>query len=110
MINWLKKKLGITRLEEENKRLKEELYSHGRYVTDKIAELKDYTRVDGDIGFRGNNTIVLTGVYRNKGFVRFYDIGDGEFAGMVEQMKYMKDHALIRNIDKPPHLHGIFDI
>ena len=110
MKNWVKKKLGITSLEKKNKELSLLLESHSRYVSEKIAELKEYTRVDADIGVRGNNTIILTGVYKNKGFVRFYDIGDGEFIKLIEQMNYMKDHCLIRNIDQPPSFNGTFKI
>ena len=110
MKKWIKRKLGITALEEENKRLKACLQSHREFVHGKIAELKKYTRVDADIGIRGNNTIVLTGVYRKHGYVRFYDIGDGEFERLIEQMKSMQDHSLIRNIDQPPSIHGMFEI
>jgi hypothetical protein len=110
MKNWIKKKLGITQLENENKVLRSQLQSHREYVSEKIGELKEYTRVDADVGFRGNNTIVLTGVYRNKAFVRFYDLGDGEFKALVEQLKYMNDHALIRHLDAPPSFHGTFEI
>lgn len=110
MINWLKRYLGITELERENIRLRSYVERHERYIDRKVEELKDYTRVDADIGIRGNNTIVLTGVYRNKGFVRFYDMGDGEFKKLVEQLQYMRDHCLIRHIDEPPSFHGTFDL
>jgi hypothetical protein len=110
MKNWIKKKLGITQLENENKVLRSQLQSHREYVDEKVGELKDYTRVDADMGFRGNNTIVLTGVYRKQAFVRFYDIGDGEFEALVNQLKQMKDHALIRNLDMPQKMRGVFEI
>jgi ATP-dependent exoDNAse (exonuclease V) alpha subunit len=110
MKNWIKKKLGITQLENENKVLRNQLQSHREYVAEKIGELKEYTRVDADMGVRGNNTIVLTGVYRKRAFVQFYDIGDGEFQRLVEMLRDMKDHALVRHIDKPPSFHGTFEI
>lgn len=110
MKNWIKKKLGITALENENKRLKAEVKGHKEFVAEKIAGLKEYTRVDADVGIRGNNTIILTGVYRKQAFVRFYDIGDGEFINLVEQMKAMKDHSLIRHVDAPPQFMGSFEI
>lgn len=106
----VKDELGITALEEANRELNSRLDSHARFVTNKIADLKEYTRVDADVGFRGNNTIILTGIYRNKAYVRFYDMGDGEFQRLVEQIKDMKDHCLIRNIDQPPGFVGMFDI
>lgn len=110
MKNWIKSKLGISALEKENALLKICLDNHRQFVTNKIAELKEYTRVDADIGIRGNNTIVLTGVYRNQGYVRFYDLGDREFIRLVEHLTDMKDHALIRNIDAPPSFRGMFDL
>jgi len=108
--NWIKKKLGIIALEEENRVLDAKLARQREYITEKVGELKAYTRVDADIGFRGNNTIILTGVYRNKAFVKFYDMGDGEFVRLVEQLKDMKDHCLVRHLDAPPQFNGVFDI
>ncbi len=110
MLNWLKGKLGILKLEQENIVLREQLQSHRKFVTEKVAELREYTRVDADVGFRGNNTIILTGVYRNRAFVQFYDLGDGEFIQLVEQLRYMKDHALIRHIDAPVSFRGSFEL
>ena len=110
MVKWLKDKLGITALEKENAKLRHQQVAQSAYVSRKIAELMEYTRVDADVGLRGNNTIILTGVYRNKGYVQFYDIGEGEFNMLVEQLREMKKHALIRNIDAPPSFHGVFDL
>jgi hypothetical protein len=103
MIDWIKQKLGISALEHQ-------LQLHRDFVTVKIAELKDYTRVDADVGFRGNNTIILTGVYHNKGYVQFYDLGDSEFVKLAEYLKEMKKHALIRHIDAPPAFRGVFEL
>ncbi len=110
MLKWIKKKIGITVLEMEIESLKTQIINHKNFVNNRIADLKEYTRVDADLGFRGNNTIILTGVYKNKGYVYFYDMGDGEFEKMVEQLKNMRDHSLIRHIDAPPQFHGIFNI
>lgn len=110
MKNLIKKWLGIQALEDENKRLNSQIQSHRIFVERKMSELKAYTKVDADVGFRGNNTIILTGVYKKRAFVKFYDLGDGEFERMVDQLKDMRSHALIRNIDAPPSFHGAFKI
>lgn len=110
MKKWIKDKLGITQLENENKALRLKLNEHADFVDRKVSELMEYTRVDADVGFRGNNTIVLTGVYRNRAFVQFYDMGDREFESLVKQLKHMKDHALIRHVDSPPSFRGTFEI
>ncbi len=110
MIEWIKKKLGITALENGQKSLDARLLWHKDFVNSKVAELKEYTRVDADVGFRSNNTIILTGVYKKKAYVHFYDIGDGEFIRLVEQLKSMRGHALLRTIDTPPMFKGTFDL
>lgn len=102
--------MGILTIESENNYLKNQLQQHKLFVDNKMAELKQYTRVDADVGFRGNNTIILTGVYNRKGYVHFYDMGDVEFKNLVEQLKYMKKSALIRNVDAPPNFIGNFDL
>ena len=73
-------------------------------------ELKEFARMDADVGFRGNNTIILTGVYRNRAYVQFYDVGDGEFRHLVEEMRDRHKHFLIRHVDQPMHFHGGFDV
>ena len=110
MLKWIKKKLGILALEQENSELRQQLQGHKDFVSAKVAELKEYTRVDADVGFRGNNTIILTGVYHNRAYVQFYDLGDGEFVRLVEHLKDMKGHALIRHIDAPTQFRGMFEI
>lgn len=108
--SWIKSGLGIARLEEENKRLQNLVLNHQHFVEAKIRELKEYTRVDADIGYRGSSTVILTGVYRNKAYVHFYDFSNEEFSSVVEYFKSMKKHALIRNIDAPPKFHGTFNL
>jgi hypothetical protein len=110
MLDWVKKKLGIDRLENDFATIREDLNQHRSFVHSKVEELKDYTRVDADVGFRGNNTIILTGVYKNRAYVKFYDLPPGLFERMVDELKYMRQHALIRHIDSPPSFHGTFDL
>ena len=110
LLDWIKNKLGITQLKYDNDLIWKQLEWHIDYVKDKVAELQAYTRVDADVGFRGNNTIILTGVYRKTAYVRFFDIGDGEFEGLVNQMNEMRGHSLIRHVDAPPSFHGIFKL
>lgn len=97
LLNLIKQKLGITQIEQDIIHIKQF-----------VNEFKKHTRVDADVGFRSNNTIILTGVYRNKAYVHFYDLGDGEFLSLVEQLKNMKKYAYIRNIDAPIPFKGMF--
>lgn len=111
MLKWIKDKLGITALEEENKKLKFEIAKHKSFVNRRMDTLKDFIRVDADMGFRGNNTIIVTGLYKKQPYVKFYDVGDGEFERLVTMLNEMKDYSIIRHIDKPPHTpQGLFQL
>lgn len=99
--NWLLKLLGVDKLQAELKSLKAQLSEHKTYVEQTVHHFTEHTRVDVDIGFRGNNTVVLTGVLKGKGFVEFYDIDNREFENLVERMKYLRKGHLIRHIDEP---------
>lgn len=119
--NRLKKLFGIDKLETEIKILKKRIESHSKstnakilyntkYIEHKLNELKEYTRVDADVGIRGNNTIILTGIYKKQAYIRFYDVGNGEFKYLVERLKDMQKHSLIRHIDAVPDFRGVFDL
>ena len=110
MINWIKCKLGVLDLEKENAELRLKMQRQQEMFAAQLGELKKMCRVDADVGFRGNNTIVLTGVLGGKAFVRFYDVGDGDFKAMVEQIGHMKRYSLVRNVDAPPEFHGAFKL
>lgn len=99
--NWVLKLLGVDKLKAELKSLRAQVAEHKTYVEQKVNHFTEHTRVDVDIGVRGNNTVVLTGVLKGKGFVEFYDIGNREFENLVERMKYLQKEHLIRNVDKP---------
>lgn len=107
---WIKKYLGICDIEKKVAKTENRICTHETFVINKMAELKEYTRVDADVGFRGNNTIILTGVYKRQAYVQFYDMGDANFRNLVEQLKYQQDCALIRHIDAPPQFKGVFDL
>ena len=92
--------------------LKNDIQKQETFVNNRMKELREFTRVDADIGFRGNNTIILTGVFNRQAYVKFYDMGDGEFKRLVVQLKDMQQYSLIRHMDKPCafDFKGTFDL
>ncbi len=110
MIAWIKHKLGIAALEAKVRHLELKLDTaeasiacYKNAINHTLKQLKQFTKIDADVGIyrRSNNTIILTGTYRNKGYIRFYDMGDGAFKEMAEQIKEMSRYAEVRNIDEP---------
>lgn len=116
MINWIKHKLGISVLESrvdylegEVKLLEERVLRYKQYVDNHIKELERYTAVDADIS-RSGSSIILTGVYKGKGYVRFYDLSQEDFIHFVETVKWMTKEKALRVVDKPYWFNGSFEL
>lgn len=101
---WLIKFLGLDDLQRRCDALERELQHQRR-------EREKFERVDVDAGFRGQNTVILTGVYRGRGYVQFYDVGQAEFLSLVEEYRQRrKNDPRVRNIDAPPNFIGSFPL
>lgn len=134
MLTWIKNKLGITELEnkviELNQSLEKEIEQRIEFenqvssfktkltvvgynihtINESLSELHKLNTIDVDVGYRGQNTIILTGVFNGKGYVQFYDLHTEEFGYLVKQLKDMNKHQWVRNIDCPFDFKGGFDI
>jgi len=102
--------LGIPALRLENAALRKRLESESRRISARIAELDKLTAIDVDIGMRGSCTVILSGVYRGKGYVQFYEMSFDEFRDLVEHFREQRRNHLIRVIDEPYSMRGSFDI
>lgn len=110
MWEWLEKLTGISKLKTDIERLNCKLDQHRTFVKLSMEELKKNTRLDADIGMRSNCSIILTGVYRKRGYVKFYDIDNSEFQKIVEHFNDMKKTSLVRNVDVCPSFRGAFEL
>jgi len=97
----IKKWIGITALEARADASEKKAKIISEYLDKKIAELDKLTREDWDIGARGPSTIILTGVYRGRGYVKFYEVPGAEFDALVEEFQSRRRAHLIRNVDAP---------
>lgn len=95
-------KIRCAKLEGQLNETQHDIYSLRKVVS-------SYFKVDADVGHRGNNTIILTGIYRGKGYVQFYDVGDGQFVETVERMRDLNRSRLLRTVDAPPSFVGQFN-
>lgn len=109
---WLRKWLGIEDYELASNAIHSSNKSYIESVHTKLdrrlAELDRLTKVDADVGVRGKNTIILTGVYRGKAYVEFYECSNDYFIDTVERLRHEGRSNLIRNIDAPPTFNGSF--
>lgn len=102
----LKKWLGVFDLESENKRLKLIISKQVDRITNRISELDKLTEVDVDIGARGPCTVILSGVFRGRGYVSFYEMDHEEFEYMVDEFRHRRKSGHLRNIDRIPDYRG----
>lgn len=102
----LKSWLGVVELELSHDHLEQRISVQTDRITHRIAELDKLTAIDGAAGVRGPCTIILSGVYRGKGYVAFYEMEHDEFQHFVEEYRQRKLHGYLRNIDAIPHYRG----
>lgn len=111
IISWIIDKLGITSLRiqlAEQRLLIHKLTDDLEKLTSEVHAM-DKVDIDVDLHTRGRNTIILTGCYKGRGYVRFYDLPQEEFVHYVQRMEYEKKHHLIRNVDCPPTISAWFN-
>lgn len=129
MLKFIKRKLGITTLQTvindlitENAALKKRLqmlddanYRMGNHVSgmqnqidERLSEFSSLHKMDADENYRGQCTIILTGVFRGRGYVKFVDVEHDEFRHMVEMYRGRK--PLFRNEDRIMYQGGSFSI
>jgi len=110
VLRWFKNLFGITKLEESNRLLLEEVHEYSLEFKRVLKQLQDFVKIDADLGFRSNNTIIVTGRFRNREFVNFYDVGDGDFVSLVNQLQHLKKFGNIRNVDAPESFKASWEI
>jgi hypothetical protein len=106
MLNKIKKFLGLDTILTTLTQVQE----NQRFLSHKIDEFDKLKSLDIDVGFRGQCTVVLTGVFQGRGYVKFYDVSREEFEYLVKDYRERKKHSLVRNIDAPPSFYGAFDL
>jgi len=109
-MKWIKKWLGVTALDARIKKQEAVLAILSPAIDEKIRDLDKLTREDWDIGMRGPSTIILTGVYRGKGYVKFYEVPGDQFHSLVQEYQERHKHHLIRNVDVPYPMSGAFQL
>lgn len=108
MMKWLLHKLGISQLIADFRNqlfvLNDRQTQHELRISrlkDEINYLNRHLKIDVDVGSRGECTVILTGVYRDRAYVEFYDMSSKEFANFVTQLRHMKKLKHISTLDLP---------
>lgn len=106
----IRKFIGIEDDVERSERQIEDIKNGLSACGKKFEEYDKLKNMDIDASFRGDCTVVLTGIFKGKGYVRFYDITQKEFEHLVLDYQERRKHSLIRNVDAPPQFYGAFKL
>lgn len=105
MKNWIKAKLGITFLEEEYIRLKENIRITNKILNaekEKIKTLeKEFNklhRIEADVSYRDDSFIVLSGKIKGKDYVNIYRVPNDE---IIKLNLYLKETFRKARVDAP---------
>lgn len=100
--------LGITALQKRLEVSESANALLANKLDNRLNDLQKLSRADIEMGYRGNCTVVLTGVYNGRGYVQFYDVPPDEFRHIVEEYRSRQRHSLLRNIDSPMGMSGSY--
>lgn len=115
MKNWIKRKLGITALEEENLALRkniEELRISKASKSDLDVLQKEFTkhtRVDVDMQTRGRSYICISGKWRGNDYVEVIPVESRDFEHVMHYIKEIRAWNKNHRLDEPFHFRGAFD-
>lgn len=77
-------------------------------ITAEIDQMHKLTSTDIEMSYRGKCSIILTGQYRGRGFIKFYDMDLDEFKYTVERYKDNNRRSTFRVEDLPHWGQGSF--
>jgi len=113
-MNWIKCKLrawlGVDDVALEAKKMSCDLSNAVNSFNKHINDLEKFSTIDADVNFRGNNTVILTGQYRGRAYVQFYDVPQEDFRRYVEMMKHERRGDVFRAVDAPIGFSGSFSL
>lgn len=111
MLAWFKRLFAIVRnysaeIAQLNARI--ELLK-GRLAANEQV-IRERTDIAVDVGYshRDMNTIITVGRFRGCDYVQTYQVSAGDFTELIDRLRSMERHGVVRRIDAPPHIVGAF--
>lgn len=110
--------VNLCKQQEEAENLVKQAYNHmheadglnqkTRMIVDDIRRV---TTIDVDVALmpKQPNTIILTGRFKGRAYVNFYDVTPETFEGLISHMRDLKQWGQVRNLDAPPAFSAFFE-
>ena len=109
MIKWLKKLISIVSTYDSDQQVLSKRSSEIAQRQNELDRLiKDRTDIAVDVGVRGDCQVFLIGRYRNNDFIQTYSINLPDFESLVEYIKALEKHGILRRLDAPAYTRAVF--
>jgi phosphoribosylanthranilate isomerase len=71
--------------------------------------VKDRTDIAVDFGYKDSSHVIVIGRYRNLDYVQTYRLDDQEFVQLIDRLRAMERHGIVRRLDAPPVVRAVFE-
>jgi hypothetical protein len=104
MFKFLKKLFQIVKEYDSDKA---ELKNRISHATEFI---KDRTEIHSDVYMNSPHQVIMIGRYKNRDHVEIYEVGEGDFAELIDHLKKLKPYTTPGRFDSPwPMVHHTID-
>jgi hypothetical protein len=70
--------------------------------------VKDRTDIAVDFGYEDPSCVIVVGRYRNHDYVQTYRLHDQELGQLIDRLREMEHHGVVRRLDAPPMVRAVF--
>jgi hypothetical protein len=72
--------------------------------------VKDRTDIAVDFGYMWDSShVIVLGRYRNRDYVQTYRLDHQEFVQLIDRLRAMERHGVVRRLDAPPAVRAVFE-
>lgn len=76
---------------------------------DRLVRERTDIAVDVAVHRNDRSHVIVVGRYRNRDYVQTYSVQSEDFIGLVEHLKAMEAHGVVRYMDGPPMMKAVFE-
>lgn len=73
--------------------------------------VRERTDIAVDVAYQGPDRthVIVVGRYRNRDYVQTYSYQPEDFLGLMERLRDMERHGIVRQLDGPPMVKAVFE-
>lgn len=111
MLTWFKTLFAVVRnYSTEVSQLKAKIAWLEGHIAATNQIIRERTDIAVDVGFsrKDMNTVIVVGRFRGCDYVQTYQLAPDNIGDIINRLKEMERHGVVRRVDAPPHIVGAF--